>query len=573
MLWNKKSSLIKVFSWADFVLLIFLIALLYTISHLSSRWNDSFQPYAEISLSIYKLPYYALLSFSRGFAAYILSLLFSLTFAYIAAYNQNAEKIMIPLLDILQSTPVLGFLPGLVIGLVSLFPHSNTGLELACILMFFSSQAWNMTFSFFYSLKSIPRELYEASQVYQLSKWKRFIKLELPFGAIGLVWNSMMSMAGGWFFLTVTEAFVLGSKDFRLPGIGSYMSLAIERGDNTAMFAAILTMILMIVFIDKIIWKPLVIWSQKFKIEEQESENIDDSTVLKILRRTEFFSKLTKAIRDFFVHKFASQKEIFRNLEQKNKIDFKNFKLVLKICTLAIFVSLSLVGIYKFWILLSVLNFSDALLIGKSLLYTFLRVAASTALATLWSVPVGIWIGMNSKASKIFQPLIQILAFFPAPMVFPLLLIFIHKMGSNLEWGSILLMMAATQWYILFNVIAGAQSIPSEFKEAAYLFRLNWKKKMQRIILPAIYPYLVTGWITAVGGAWNASIVTEYIRLEGSIEVAQGLGSVISIATDDGNFPLLAGAVLALNLVVVGLNRVFWNKLQENAQSRFGLTS
>ncbi|MFO1519449.1 MAG: ABC transporter permease subunit [bacterium] len=561
----------SLFSWIDLLLLLSFVALIYGVQILASAWRAGLQPVAEISLSWKALPYYSFLSLSRSFAAYLLSLAFTFVYGYLAAYRPKAERVMVPVLDILQSIPVLGFLPGLVMGLVALFPRTNMGLELACILMIFTGQVWNMTFSFYYSLKSIPRELNEAAKIYHLGWWRRFTELEFPFSAIGLIWNSMMSMAGGWFFLTVTEAFVLGNKDFRLPGIGSYMSVAIQRGDKKAMWAAVIAMTIIIITVDKFLWKPLVAWSQKFKLEESESEEPVTSSVLNMLRRSKFFARCAERIRRFFMSDLAERFRTARGAPKETPSGHRKTKNVLGFLLIVGIVAGSAYGALQFFRLLSHLSLKDLRLILFSGLLTFLRVMASIILGTLWTVPLGVMIGSNPRLSKILQPTIQVFASFPAPMVFPLIMFLIHSLGGSIQYGSVLLMMVGTQWYILFNVIAGAMSIPHDLREAATLYRLTTRQRWSHLILPAIFPYLVTGWITAAGGAWNASIVSEYVHVGSSIESATGLGATISLATDRGDFPLLAGSIFLMAAMVVGINRFFWRKLYFFAQNRFSL--
>jgi NitT/TauT family transport system permease protein len=559
------------FSWIDLLLFFILLALFYGLQTLAHQWHAELQPVAEISLSWKALPYYTFLSLSRGFAAYLLSLLFTFFYGYIAAYRPRAEKVMLPLLDILQSVPVLGFLPTLVLGLVSLFPRTNMGLELACILMIFTGQVWNMTFSFYYSLKSIPQELNEASQIYHLGWWRRFSKLEFPFSAIGLVWNSMMSMAGGWFFLTVTEAFVLGNKDFRLPGIGSYMSVAIQQRNIHAMLAAIAAMVIMIIAVDKLLWKPLVVWSQKFKMEESESETPMTSSVLNLLRRSRFFANFSNALRKFLLYGLAQRERFKISFQKSPRVESHYLRKLFSTIIVLVLLTACGFGFVRFVGLLSKISSHDILLLVRSATFTFSRVMASLFLGSLWTIPLGVMIGFNPRLAKLLQPTIQVLASFPAPMIFPLIMFLVHFLGGNIQYGSILLMTVGTQWYILFNVIAGAVSVPYDLREAATLYHLTSWQRWRRLILPAIFPYLVTGWVTAAGGAWNASIVSEYLHMGNRVEVATGLGATISLATDQGNFPLLAASILTMAVMVVGWNRIFWRKLYLIAQERFSL--
>ncbi len=569
----------QLFSTVDIVLLIMLAALVYGLIGIASEWREELHPVFQIDLSPWALPTYTLFSLFRGFAAYGFSLLFTLIYGYIAAYSRRAEAVMIPLLDILQSIPVLGFLPGLVLGLIALFPHRNIGLELATILMIFTGQVWNMAFSFYHSLKSIPTDLREVSRIYKLSRWERILKLEIPFSMMGLVWNSMMSMAGGWFFLTVSESFVLENKDFRLPGIGSYMSVAISEGDIPAMIYAIIAMALMIVAVDQLFWRPIVAWAQKFKFEETESSEVQGSFILDLYRHSYLFKHLLSGVRRFrsFVYFLLSQvksrkQRLIENGQksQDSRIKKRLFMLAQGFI-LGISLFLTVYGIWRLSLLLSHLSFPDWLNIGLQTFLTFLRVFGAVALGTLWTVPVGVSIGLSPRWSRVLQPVIQVIASFPAPMLFPLVLMGVTALGGGIEYGAIVLMLLGTQWYILFNVIAGAMAIPYDMREAAAIYKLQGWKKWRKLILPAIFPNLVTGWVTATGGAWNASIVAEYVRYKGTTLIATGLGATISLATDQGNFALLAASLLAMSTTVIGLNRFFWKRLYKLAEERYSL--
>lgn len=563
-------------SWADILIVISIFAVLYGVIHFGTNFKAEFKPLAEIDLSPSALPEYTFFSLIRGFAAYAISLLFTLIYGYIAAYNRRAEKIMIPLLDILQSIPVLGFLPGLVIALIAVFPHSNIGLELAAILMIFTGQVWNMTFSFYRSLQSIPKELREAAKVYRLNWWQRFTKLDLPYSTMGLVWNSMMSMAGGWFFLTISEAFIIGDKDFRLPGIGSYMSAAIHDGNVPAMIYAVIAMSLMIITVDRLLWKPLITWAQKFKFEEIESAIVPKSKVLDILRSSHiillFKEKIITPAINFLKPLATYTKNSIDNSDKRVALFQKIFKSVIGWMFKLIFLSAALYGSYKLFGLLISVNTEEWKTIGIDLLLTFIRVFTAVVIGSLWTIPAGVAIGMNPRLSKIFQPVIQVVASFPAPMLFPLVLLVLMKLGGSIEYGSILLMMLGTQWYILFNVIAGAMAIPSDLREAASINRLSKKLKWKRLILPGIFPALITGWVTATGGAWNASIVAEYVHFGNDILTATGLGAKITLATDSANFGVLAASVIAMSTTVVLINRFFWKKLYILAEEKYSLT-
>jgi NitT/TauT family transport system permease protein len=576
----------RLFDVVDVLILASLGALLYGLIKVGSEWSGMLRPVMEIDLSPWALPRYTLLSLFRGVVAYFISLIFTLIYGYIAAYNRRAEKVMIPLLDILQSIPVLGFLPGLVLALVAVFPHSNTGLELACIIMIFTGQAWNMTFSFYHSLRTIPNELRDAARMYRLTAWQRFLQLELPSSAVGLVWNSMMSMAGGWFFLTACEAFTLSDKDFRLPGLGSYMSVAMAKDDKAAMVYGVVAMLVMIVAVDQLVWRPIVAWSQKFKIEETESSVPTGSLVLTLLQKsrllrwvnTRVWTPLLAIGQPAFHPAAASGPAIVvesgagQSPPAQPKADL--WKWVRRLTTWSVGI-VTLAGVAWGTInvikLLANLQLHDWRHIGWLTTLTFLRVLAAVVIGTVWTVPVGVAMGWSPRLSRVMQPVIQIMASFPAPMLYPLALIVLHAVGMTINYASIVLILLGTQWYVLFNVVAGAMAIPQDLREAAVMYRMGLVEKWRRLILPGIFPYLVTGWVTAAGGAWNASIVAEYVSFGKETLVAEGLGAAISVAPGEGNFAMLAACVLAMCLAVVGINRLVWKRVYRYSEERFTL--
>ncbi len=554
--------------WTDLVLVAALGGAIFGLVRLAQEWTGVLRPTVEIDLSARALPGYALLSLSRGLAAYALSLGFTLVYGYWAAKNHAAERVLVPALDILQSIPVLGFMPGLVLGLVAAFPGSNVGLELASIIMIFTGQAWNMTFSFYHSLRSIPGDLTEVATLNRFSWWQRFRWVELPFSAIGLVWNSMMSMAGGWFFLMVSEAFVLGDKDFRLPGLGSYMSVAVAKGDAGAMLGAVLAMAAMIVALDQLLWRPVVVWAQKFRVEESGQTEAMESWFLDFLRRSQILPWLSSALRT--VTRTVTRASPHRAIEARARqwAAARHLSTVLFVVLLAA-LALGALGLVR---LLRQVPFDAWRGIGAAALLTLGRVLLSTAIGTLWALPAGLAIGLSPRLSRVLQPLVQVLASFPAPMLFPAVIVALTVAGVGLGWGSILLMLLGTQWYILFNVIAGATAIPADLREAARIYRLGPLHRFWALYFPAVYPYLVTGWITAAGGAWNASIVAEYTSFRGSVLATTGLGARISLAAAAGDFPVLAAAITVMAVMVVLFNRFVWRRLHRVAEERFSLT-
>lgn len=571
---------------ADIVIILGILGVFYGITQVGREWTGVLRPTVLIDLSFRALPRYTLFSLVRGLAAYCISFLFTIVYGYWAARDRLAERLLVPILDILQSIPVLGFMPGVVLALVSLFPNSNIGLELAAVLMIFTGQAWNMTFSFYNSLKSVPQELQEAGTIYRFNWWQRLTQIEMPYSAVGLIWNSMMSMAGGWFFLMVTEAFQLGNRDFRLPGIGSYMSVAVEKGNVPAMAAAIVAMVLMIVALDQLLWRPTVVWAQKFRIEDTSQEESMDSWFLDLLHHSHIL-RWIGAASSSVGHTFGSPilrllRHVPRTMpgsspaasppEKHGVSNRPLFSVVFSrilFFLLAAGLAFALAQVVR--LLISV-HIGEWLRLLKSDLLTLARVTVAIALGTLWTLPVGLRIGLSPKLSRIMQPIVQVAASFPAPMLFPAVVLLLSLLRVSIGFGSIVLMLLGTQWYILFNVIAGAQAIPSDLKEAAASYRVTGRQRFWSLYLPAIFPYLVTGWVTATGGAWNASIVAEIVTFRSETLRAQGIGSVISEAAFGANFAELAAAILIMSLTVVLINRFVWHRLYAVASTQYNLS-
>ena len=548
------------------------IAVFYGILIIGRTWFGPFTPSVEISRSPLALPGYAALSLLRITIAYVLSLAFTLVYGYIAAYNAKAERFMIPLLDVLQSIPVLSFLPGVMLAMVALFPSKQLGVELGAILLIFTGQVWNMAFSFYASLKSIPTEMREAARIYRFSWWQRFTDVELPFAAIGLVWNSMMSVAGGWFFLMACEMFVLGSRDFRLPGLGSYLQTAAGAGDTQSILWGVVTMIAVIVLLDQFVWRPVIAWAEKFKVEQVESTNVPHSWVLDFLQHSQILHQVRKrAI-------FPARESLMSYFSRRHRAEFpreirSGWKVwVPRFIGVAV-LALTGYGVARVAILLTGLNHAEIAELGIGLGATFLRVAVALLLGAAWTIPVGVWIGFNPRLARVAQPLAQIAASVPATALFPVVLLILIRMGGGLGVGSIVLLLLGTQWYILFNVIAGAMAIPTDLKEVCSVCRITGLERWRKLILPGIFPYLVTGMVTASGGAWNASIVAEYFHFKGQIFSTTGLGATISQASDSGNFDLLIAATIAMAAVVVTVNRLLWRRMYRLAETRFKLES
>jgi NitT/TauT family transport system permease protein len=556
----------------DLLLALGAIGLLALSIDFAREWRAAYRPSVEIDLSVRALPAYALYSLSRGLTAYVLSLVFTLLYGYWAARDRVAERVLVPVLDILQSIPVLGFMPGLVLGLVALFPRSNVGLELAAVLMIFTGQVWNMTFSFYSSLRSVPAELSEMARVYGFSEWRRVRFVDLPFSTSGLVWNSMMSMAGGWFFLMISESFVLGDRDYRLPGLGSYMSVAVAKGDVQAMLLAILAMTLVIVALDRVLWRPLVVWGERFRMEEGGQREEGRSLVLDLLRHSRFVAWVDRWLSQS--HAPLRRAPAERAAPPSLAALRRRHGLVVGVRVLfgAVLISGLGIGALRLSRLVAEVGATAWLSILGQAFATLVRVLTAVALGTLWTLPAGLAIGLSPRLSGLLQPVVQVVASFPAPMLFPLVVAGLHAAGVTLGWGSIVLMLLGTQWYVLFNVIAGAAAIPADLREAARSYRLSRAQTFRTLWAPAVFPYLVTGWVTAAGGAWNASIVSEAVSFRGETLATVGLGAQISRAAETADFPVLAASVCVMALMVVIFNRSVWRRCQNLAAERFSLS-
>lgn len=558
------------FRWIDFLLIFGIAGLFYGLVSVEKEWSGVWNPIVDIDLNPWALPKYTFFSMVRGILAYGLSLIFTLIYGSWAAKDKIAEKVLVPLLDVLQSIPVLGFMPGLVLSFVGLFHQSNIGLELAAIVMIFTGQVWNMTFSFYHSLSTVPAEMRQVASTFRFNWWQTFKWVEVPYAAIGLIWNSMMSMSGGWFFLMISEAFVLGHHDFRLPGVGSYMSVAVNRGDMPAIGYAIAAMITMIVLLDLFLWRPVVVWSRKFKLEETGSQMVTSSFFLNWLRKAGllwYIRGIFNIFANIGFNYLFSKRKTHKEVPTKVALSLRVF-----VCLIyAAFVGVFGFGCWKLFQLLQSLSLSDWRHISWYGCMTLSRVLSAVAIGTLWTLPTGLMIGLSPKLSRVLQPVIQVVASFPAPMLFVPIIIFLHNLGVGLEYGSVILMLLGTQWYILFNVIAGAMSIPADLREASRLFQMSRWQRMKNLYFPSVFPFLVTGWVTAAGGAWNASIIAEYATFRGQTLSTPGLGAMISQSAEKADLAVLTGAVLAMSAFVVVFNRVVWRSLYRVAQDRYSM--
>jgi NitT/TauT family transport system permease protein len=549
------------------------LAIFFAIVSTGKYWLSKPVPIVEISHSIGALPLYAFYSIIRIGLAYLLSLIFAIAYGYIAAYNPRVEPWMVAVLDILQSIPVLSFLPPVVLFMVALIPGHQLGIEMAVILLIFTGQVWNLAFSFYSSLKSIPREMTEASRIYRYSAWQRFWQLEMPFAAIGLVWNSIVSVAGGWFALIACEISPFANYTYQLPGLGSYLQVATNSGDYKALMFGIGTVILIVVATDQLIWRPMIAWSDKFKFEQVESADRVTSPILALLRRSNLLGsgpgRFWTNIEEPIYRRLSRTKEcrIVHPVDQE-----KPTRPSLALWTLAATATAVVAwGALQAIIMLRTVTWPDMKLLLEGAAATFLRVNCALLISAAWTVPVGVAIGFNPRLSRIVQPTAQVLASIPATAFFPIILIGLVKIGGGLGIGSIALMLLGTQWYILFNVIAGAMSIPSDLREVSSLYHFTRWQRWTKLILPGIFPYLITGMVTASGGAWNASVYAEYSHLKDSTLQTIGLGSEISSATDSGRFPIILLATIMISLMVVTMNRLVWRRLYRLAETRYKL--
>ena len=547
------------------------LALFYALVSLTHYWLTPVHAHAKISLSPSVLPKYAMYSVLRIAISYGISLFVAIVSGYAAAYNPRVERFLIPVLDTLQSIPVLSFLPAVMASMVALFPTRQLGLELGSILLIFTGQVWNMAFSFYSSLKSIPREMHEVAEVYRWSWWQKFTQLELPYATIGLVWNSMMSVAGAWFFLMACEMFVLSDqRDFRLPGLGSYLQTAANTGDTRAIVWGLAVMIGVIVLIDQLVWRPVIAWAEKFKFEQIESAESVRSPVLDFLRRSKVLpfiaSALTHPLGERLALHFARRREGDRSAKPRGTAR----RLLGWIVFLVALAGIAYAALRMCAMLLG-LRGTELRTILSGAAVTFLRVELTLLLAGLWTIPVGLYVGLRPKLSAIAQPIAEIAASVPATALFPIILLALIRVGGGLGIGSMVLLLLGTQWYILFNVIAGAIALPTDLKEVCDIFRFGSYEKWREFLLPGIFPFLVTGFVTASGGAWNASIVAEYFHFKGQTFSTIGLGAVISRATDAGNSRVLLAATIVMAAMVVTINRLAWRRLYALASTRFKL--
>ncbi len=556
----------------DLVALILLIGAMVLIVYESGQTSV---PLSEldrtpVSLDPLQLPYYALRTTMRMLLAIVCSTVFTFIYATIAAKSRRAEMVLIPLLDILQSVPILGFLTFTVVFFMNLFPGRVLGAELACVFAIFTSQAWNMTFSMYQSLRNVPKDLEEAAQSFHLSGWQRFWRLDVPFAMPGLIWNAMMSMSGGWFFVVASEAITVGSTTVTLPGIGSYVSLAIQDRNLPAIGYALFSMLLVIVAYDQLLFLPIVAWADKFRFEQTASSVAPTSWMLDLFRRTRALRALTyplgalnKAISTLRIAVPGTLQPTGGKSRPSRMIDALWFTAIAAICSYAAWM------IYRY--LSANLGPSDVLQAVGYGFVTLARVVVLIAIATLIWVPVGVWIGLRPKLAERIQPLAQFLAAFPANLAFPVFVVVIVRYGLDPNIWLSPLMILGTQWYILFNVIAGASAFPTDLREAAGSFHLKGWRWWIKVILPGIFPYYITGAITASGGSWNASIVAEVASWGNTHLTATGLGAYIASATEAGDYPRVVLGIATMCILVTLFNRLLWRRLYAFGERRLRL--
>jgi len=560
----------RLFSRWDVFAVLLIIGLLVFLGEAS---RHLFQPLVDLqrsppSLDPAYLPEYAARTTLRMLIAMALSLLFTFTYATLAARNRNAERLLVPLLDILQSVPILGFISVTVVFFMALAPGKVLGAEFAAIFAIFTSQAWNMAFSFYQSLRTVPTELVEASRNFRLSPWMSFWRIDVPFAMPQLIWNMMMSMSGSWFFVVASEAISVGNTTVTLPGVGSYIALAIQQQNLRAVGWAIFTMLIVILIYDQILFRPLVAWADRFRFDQEPGILVPESWMLNILRRSRIVDRLTHPFgalwrRTLIGHPSDSLATIRPASQPRRGWIIFQWGLIIALTAFALWQSISF--------LIEGITLSDvgtALLLG---FYTLIRVVVLIGLASVIWVPIGVWVGTRPYATQIVQPVAQFLAAFPANVVFPIVvsLIVAWKLNPNI-WLSPL-MILGTQWYILFNVIAGASSIPNELRAVGANFRVRGLLWWRRIALPAVLPFYVTGAITASGGSWNASIVAEVASWGNEHLQAAGLGAYIAQQTDAGDFHRIVLGIVVMSFYVVLINRILWRPLYEYAERKFRL--
>ena len=559
----------RFFTRWDILAVLLILGLLVFLSEAS---RHLLQPLSElqrepVSLDPRNLPEYAARTTLRMLLAMVLSLIFTFTYATLAAKSKQAERLLIPLLDILQSVPILGFISITIVFFLALAPGRVLGAEFAAIFAIFTSQAWNMAFSFYQSLRTVPSELVEASRNFGLSPWMRFWRLDVPFAMPQLIWNMMVSMSGSWFFVVASEAISVGNTTITLPGVGSYIALAIEQRDLAAVCYAIVTMLIVILIYDQVLFRPLIAWADRFRFEQEPGIMPPESWVLDVMRRSRLVDRLTEPFasswRRLLVAGWWKEAVPVKRQAQPQHgwVTFQWAVVTVALTALALWQVVSFV--------LQDISTSDVLAAFLRGLATFSRIVVLIALASVIWVPIGVWVGTRRQVANLVQPVAQFLAAFPANLLFPIAVsaIVALRLDPNI-WLSPL-MILGTQWYILFNVVAGAAAIPAELRAAGVNFRVRGLLWWRRIALPAVLPYYVTGAITASGGSWNASIVAEVASWGNEHLQAYGLGAYIAQQTEAGDFHRIVLGIAVMSFFVVVINRVFRRPLYLYAERKF----
>jgi NitT/TauT family transport system permease protein len=557
----------------DLLALALIFAAFIAASHLSSGLTLPIAaPESTVtSLDYARLPYYAMRTTLRMFAAMGASLVFTFTYATLAAKSRRAELVLIPLLDVLQSVPILGFLSFTVTFFLGLFPGSILGAECAAIFAIFTSQAWNMAFSFYQSLRSVPRDLNEVARGFQLSGWQHFWQLDAPFAMPGLIWNMMMSMSGGWFFVVASEAISVGDTTIKLPGIGSYLALAIEQKRIDAVFAAVVMMAIVILLYDQLLFRPLVAFGSRFRVELSAGQVEERSWVIQIFRRTRWLRSLADPPNQLFHSAALLRLQPPGRATRPAAPNPTLGRIVDALWLLAIAAAIVWAGTLIIAYVRTELSWGEVWQAVEYTSFTMLRVIILMALATIVWVPIGVWIGLRPRIAEKIQPLAQFLAAFPANVIFPMVVVLILRFSLNPDIWLSPLIVFGTQWYILFNVIAGASAFPNDLKEAVASFRIRGWDWWKSVIIPGIFPYYVTGALTASGGSWNAAIVAEYAKWGDETIEARGIGAYIAKATEAGDFPKIVLGVAVMSIFVILFNRLLWRPMFGLAERRLRL--
>jgi NitT/TauT family transport system permease protein len=570
---------------ADIAVIIIAVIAGMGVTHFLSTASAPYIEKVDISTSIRAIPEYALLSFTRSIIALGLSYVFAIMYGTFAARSKTLEKILIPLLDVFQSLPVLAFLPGFVLVLISIFHNSRWGLEIACLLTIFTGQVWNLAFAYYESQRTLQPEFDEVAKVYNLTSIRRFFFIDLPNGYRPLIYNGMMSMAGGWFFLTTCEAFTLGNKDFRLPGLGSYLSETFSQNNYTNFSIGLLVLVLIIVGTDFLLWKPLSVWVTRFRDGDDDKEETEESLFLNLIRNTNIpmliSNSFKKSILFFFPktdlsEEGATRRYLMDGIDRwetairvtkwfpSDKVEsIKKSSLFPMLLTFAVggLVFSLLPKIPALGQSMASLSNNDWFDLIHAVFLTGLKVLLVLFISTLWTVPVGLLLGLHPRLERAAQPVIQNLAAFPAPVLFPLIALLLYTIHLPAFFNSTVLMCIGSQWYILFNVIGGASRISVDLKLVTRIYKFNLWNKFWKLYFPAILPSLTTGWITAAGGAWNASIVAEIVQFPGGILKTNGIGAELASASTSGNYPRLVAAIICIVVALIILNRTLWHTI------------